>query len=129
MYLAMRLRSSKRLMRLPMVTRSLLLPARNINFRGKAITVEGASTAGESIIDGSANGRPVVSFKSGETRNPVLSNLTIQNGSPSLVPDAGGIYMNGSSPTIQNNIIQNNFDCGIGISENSVLRSRSAGPS
>jgi len=86
----------------------------NIDFRGKAITVKGASTAGATIINGSAHG-PVVAFSSGETRNSVLSNLTIQNGSPYLVPDAGGIYINGSSPTIQNNLIQNNFDCGIGI--------------
>jgi len=86
----------------------------NIDFTGKAITVKGAGAAGATIIDGGAQAS-VVTFDSGETRNSVLSNLTLQNGAPTTLPEAGGVYINGSSPTIQNNIIQNNLECGIGI--------------
>src|SRR5580704_3524170 len=50
----------------------------NIDFTGKAITVKGAGAAGATIIDGGAQAS-VVTFDSGETRNSVLSNLTLQN--------------------------------------------------
>jgi parallel beta-helix repeat protein len=85
----------------------------NINFLGKAITVEGASAAATILQGGSAPGA-VVKFTSGEGRNSVLSSFTIQGGVPATVPDAGGILIYRASPTIQNNIIQNNVGCGIG---------------
>lgn len=81
-----------------------------INFNGKAITVQG-SAAGV-ILQGSQNG-PVVTFASGETRSAVLQNVTVTNGSALAVPSAGGIFISGASPTIQNSTITNNQQCGI----------------
>jgi hypothetical protein len=83
-----------------------------INFSGKSITVQG-SAAGV-ILQGSLNG-PVVTFASGETRSAILQNVTITNGAPTALPGGGGIFINGASPTIQNSIIQNNQQCGIGV--------------
>jgi hypothetical protein len=83
-----------------------------INFSGKSITVQG-SAAGV-ILQGSLNG-PVVTFTSGETRSSILQNVTVTNGAPTTVPGGGGIFINGASPTIQNSIIQNNQQCGIGV--------------
>ena len=92
----------------------------NIDFQGKAITVEGASAATTILQGGSAPGA-VVKFVSGEGRGSVLSNFTIQGGVPATVPDAGGIFIYRASPTIQNNIIQKNIGCGIGGFDSSPL--------
>jgi parallel beta-helix repeat protein len=92
----------------------------NIDFLGKAIAVEGASAATTILQGGSAPGA-VVRFTSGEGRGSVLSNFTIQGGVPAAVPDAGGIFIYRASPTIQNNIIQNNTGCGIGGFDSSPL--------
>ena len=92
----------------------------NIDFQGKAITVEGTSAATTILQGGSAAGA-VVKFTSGEGRSSVLSNFTIQGGVPAAVPDAGGIFIYRASPTIQNNIIQNNTGCGIGGFDSSPL--------
>ncbi|HWG21612.1 MAG TPA: choice-of-anchor Q domain-containing protein [Terracidiphilus sp.] len=92
----------------------------NIDFLGKAITVEGASAATTILQGGSAPGA-VVKFTSGEGRGSVLSNFTIQGGVPAAVPDAGGILIYRASPTIENNIIQNNTGCGIGGFDSSPL--------
>jgi parallel beta-helix repeat protein len=62
-----------------------------------------------------------VKFISGEGRGSVLSNFTIQGGVPAAVPDAGGILIYRASPTIQNNIIQNNTGCGTGGYDSSPL--------
>jgi parallel beta-helix repeat protein len=86
----------------------------NINFQGKAITVEGASGGSPTVIDGTLGG-PVVTFSSGETRASILSNLTLQHGATTMTPSGGGIYINGASPTIQNDILENNTGCGIGV--------------
>lgn len=92
----------------------------NIDFLGKAITVEGASATTTILQGGSAPGA-VVKFTSGEGRSSVLSNLTIEGGVPATVPDAGGVLIYRASPTIQNNIIQNNIGCGIGGYDSSPL--------
>jgi hypothetical protein len=92
----------------------------NIDFLGKAITVEGASVTTTILQGGSAPGA-VVRFTSGEGRSSVLSNFTIQGGVPAVVPDAGGILVYRASPTIENNIIQNNTGCGIGGFDSSPL--------
>lgn len=92
----------------------------NIDFLGKAITVEGASATTTILQGGSAPGA-VVKFTSGEGRSSVLSNVTIQGGVPAAVPDAGGILIYRASPTIQNNIIQKNTGCGIGGFDSSPL--------
>lgn len=84
----------------------------NIDFKGKAITVTSSKGAKVTIIDG-GNVATVVVFASGETRTSVLSGFTIQNGitNVSSLVDGGGIFIANSSPTITNNIIQNNEAC------------------
>jgi hypothetical protein len=101
----------------------------NINFGGKAITVRSESGPEVTIIDG-GNADSVVSFTSGEGRNSVLNGFTLQNGKkggPDLIPGGGGIRIEGSSPTITNNVIRNNQACsggGIQISSGSPLIQR-----
>jgi len=87
----------------------------NINFNGKAITVTSSGGASVTIIDGRTNG-PVVTFDTGETSAAVLNGFTVQNGSATIFPnyDGGGLLINSASPTITNNIIQNNNACGSG---------------
>ncbi|MDI6736614.1 MAG: hypothetical protein QME42_10580 [bacterium] len=60
----------------------------NINFNGKAITVQSINGTTSTIIDGNASGSVVV-FGSGEGINSVLTGFTITNGSDTLV---GGIF-------------------------------------
>jgi hypothetical protein len=77
----------------------------NINFNGKAITVQSQNGPETTIIDGSQNGS-VITFNSGEDENSVLEGFTIQNG---LADYGGGISCtNYSSPTVTNCIISNN---------------------
>jgi parallel beta helix pectate lyase-like protein len=87
----------------------------NINFLGKAITVKSASGSKVTIIDGGHNG-PVVTFNSGEGSKSVLGGFTLQNGASTFNSqyDGGGIYVSGASPTITNNLIQNNTACNAG---------------
>jgi len=79
----------------------------NIALMGKSITVTSTGGAAVTIIDGQQMGT-VVTFNQGEGRGTVLSGFTIQNG---LASDGGGIYLGATSPTITNNIIQNNMAC------------------
>lgn len=83
-----------------------------INFEGKSITVQGSGPG--VILKGSQNG-PVVTFNSGESRNAILQNVTITNGSALGGVSAGGIFIDGASPTIQNSTISGNLQCGIGV--------------
>jgi Right handed beta helix region len=83
-----------------------------IDFHGKSITVQG-SAAGVVLDDGQTG--PVVTFNSGETRSAILQNVTIRNGSAYFYPSAGGIFISGASPTIQNSTIQGNQKCGIAV--------------
>jgi hypothetical protein len=69
----------------------------NIDFKGKAITVTGAGGAAATILDGQTHAA-VVTFSSSEGRSSVLSNFTMQNGAPTVVPEAGGIFVNSASP-------------------------------
>ncbi len=89
----------------------------NIDFKGKAITVTSSAGAASSIIDGSKGTLAVVIFHSGELRNSVLSNLTVQYGVPEsrTTKDLyeGGIDIRDASPTILNNLILNNPCVGI----------------
>lgn len=87
----------------------------NINFSGKAITVKSTSGANLTIIDGGKLG-PVVTFNTGEGSKSILTGFTLQNGASTFSSqyDGGGIYVSGSSPTIANNIIQNNTACNAG---------------
>jgi hypothetical protein len=80
----------------------------NINFHGKAITVESEQGAQATIIDGNLAG-PVATFTSGEGRASILRGFTLQRGDASgQVLEGGGVRIDGSSPIIQANIITNN---------------------
>jgi hypothetical protein len=86
----------------------------NINFHGKAITVESEQGAQATIIDGNLAG-PVVTFTSGEGRASILRGFTLQRGDASgQVLEGGGVRIDGSSPIIQANIITNNRACDSG---------------
>ena len=92
----------------------------NIKFHGKAITVKSSSGAKVTIIDGSGVA-PVVTFSSNETASSVMNGFTLQNGTSTFSSqyEGGGIFVSFASPTIKNNIIQNNTACadggGIGV--------------
>jgi hypothetical protein len=83
------------------------------DFKGKAITVGGSGP--EVIFDGAHRKGPVVLFSTGEARNSILENVTVQNGVAVNTFDGGGVYIYGASPTIRNSTIQNNMGCGIGV--------------
>jgi len=84
----------------------------NINFRGKAITVESAQGPEVTIIDGNLAG-PVVTFTSGEGLASVLRGFTVQRGDAGSDHgfDGGGVRIFGSSPTIEGNTITGNRAC------------------
>lgn len=83
----------------------------HINFEGKAITVMSVSGPATTIIDGGHNGT-VVTFNSGEGTGSILAGFTIQNGAAtSSSYDGGGVAIDGASPTVRGNIIQNNAAC------------------
>jgi parallel beta-helix repeat protein len=77
----------------------------NIDFKGKAITVESEQGANGTIIDGNQAGI-VVTCGSGEGPDSVLEGFTITNGY--IWISTGGIYCYKASPTIQENIITEN---------------------
>lgn len=76
-----------------------------IDFSGKGITVKSSHGANRTFIDGNQEG-VVVKFVSGETAWSVIDGFTITNGRS--VAKGGGIYCDGSSPAIVNNIIYKN---------------------
>lgn len=84
-----------------------------IDFHGKIITVTSEQGAAATVID--AGGLPtVVTFKSGETRNAILSGFTITGGR--TIYSGAGISVSFSSPTIRENIIAGNSGCsGVGV--------------
>lgn len=123
----------------------------NIDFKGKAITVRSSKTH-KAIIDGNQTGS-VVSFHNKEGLDSVLEGFVLKNGtgsdtksnmsdgiaalggggvfclksSPTVINNmiqengnnlyGGGVYCSGGSPIIKNNIISNNTSCfGGGIS-------------
>lgn len=112
----------------------------NLDFLGKAITVESESGPAVTVIDGGANGT-VVSFRSGEGRDSVLQGFTLRNGFGGLTfpyyDAGGGVWVYGTSPTVLDNIIEDNLACvGAGISVefgspliqgNVIQRNRQAG--
>ena len=76
----------------------------NIDFLGKAITIQSEAGAGVTIIDGNQNG-PVVKLKNVETGTATLNGLTIRNG---YDYQGAGIYCSYSSLTITNCMISGN---------------------
>jgi parallel beta-helix repeat protein len=103
----------------------MVAPARykeNINFNGKAITVKSKMGPHVTIIDGgskmSRDIGSVVTFANGEGPTSIISGFTIRDGVGTLFGSihlyGGGIICDGSSPTITNNIISDNFTDGGG---------------
>ncbi|HKV11353.1 MAG TPA: right-handed parallel beta-helix repeat-containing protein [Thermoanaerobaculia bacterium] len=84
----------------------------NINFAGKAITVKSAAGPAVTILDGQQLGS-VVTFATGEGRSSVLRGFTLRNGRVSST-SGGGIRIQGTSPTIINNIVTGNQGCSSG---------------
>ncbi len=89
----------------------------NIDFKGKAITVtSGAKTSAEAsatIIE-APNAGAAVSFQTGETPASVLNGFTITHVYTGDAPPEGdGIAIGDASPTITNNVVLNNYGCGI----------------
>lgn len=77
---------------------------KNINFNGKAITVQSATGSKTCIIDCEGSGRGFI-FNSSEKDDSILSGFTIKNGD--FYGYGGGIYIE-SSPTITNCVIVDN---------------------
>ena len=84
---------------------------KDLDFKGKAITVQSENGANNCIIDCENSGRGFY-FHSGEGSNSVVSGFTVTNGGPSYEGSGngagGGIYCSSSSPTIANCIINGN---------------------
>jgi parallel beta-helix repeat protein len=76
----------------------------NIDFLGRAITVMSEQGSDVTIINGDQAGS-VVSFTSGEGLGSVLDGFTLTSGYDSF---GGGIYCEGTSPIIRNNVIVDN---------------------
>jgi len=75
---------------------------KNLDFGGKAITVQSENGAALTIIDCENDGRGF-SFTTQEDRSSVVRGFTIQNGSAA---NGAGIFISGASPSIEYNIIR-----------------------
>lgn len=93
-----------------------------VNFAGKSITVaslflttQDTSYISQTVIDGNHENNRLVRFINNETRDAKLIGFTItraiqpEGGAMMYNPQGLGIYINCSSPTIDNNRIINNF--------------------
>lgn len=78
---------------------------RNLDFRGKAITVQSENGPENCIIDCDSRGSGFL-FTNNETAASLVDGFTITNGAADA---GGGIYCDWSSPTIQNCIITNSW--------------------
>lgn len=84
---------------------------KNISFSGKAITLQSINGAASTTVDCQGSGRGFI-FNNSEGTGSVLDGFTITNADSGMLISGGGIYMSGSSPTIQNCIIDGN-DAGL----------------
>ena len=87
----------------------------NINFRGKAITLQSAAGRGSCTIaigGGHANNRRGFIFHTDETATSVVDGFTITGGFMIDQPGAGILCTGGASPTIRNCAIVNNLALG-----------------
>ena len=88
---------------------------KNLDFKGKAITVKSENGPENCIIDCEHNGRGFY-FHSGENSDSILSGFTITNGSINTVLEfndtsavcGGGVLCISSSPTINNCVLKKN---------------------
>ena len=77
----------------------------NIDPAGKQITIRSQNGPEKCVIDCQSNGRAFV-FQNSEGLNTVLDGFTITGGYSGT--NAGAVYCNGSSPTIQNCVMTDN---------------------
>ena len=102
---------------------------KDIDFKGKAITVRSENGPENSIIDCEGEGQGFY-FQSGETESSVLEGITITNGNSVY---GGGLRFNSASPAIKNCIIAHNLSHGIECNSssptisNSVISNNSGG--
>ena len=94
--------------------------AENINFLGKAITVQSTDpgdpdVVAATIIDAAGAGR-CVTFAGGEEETSVLAGFSLTNGFASHIPDhqGGAVYCKEASPVIVGNVITGNRAKGSG---------------
>lgn len=87
---------------------------KNIDFKGKAITIKSQKGARKTVIDCENSGRGFIFFR-GETPSSVLDGFTITNAN--FNEDGGAIYCENSSATIQNCILTGNSSLGGGAME------------
>lgn len=80
----------------------------NLDFGGKDLVVRSTDGPAVTTIDG-AGADTVVTFVGTETRAAVIEGFTITNGANTS--RAGGVYVNGASPTIRGNVITGNEGC------------------
>ena len=94
-----------------------------IDFKGKDITLRSENGSDNCILDGE-NTRRIINFESGEDENTLLYGFTIKNGGGGH-NKGGGIFIDASSPTIRNCIIENNsagkFGGGIYLDNSSAI--------
>ncbi|MDY6987365.1 MAG: right-handed parallel beta-helix repeat-containing protein [Thermodesulfobacteriota bacterium] len=83
---------------------------KNLDFQGKAITVQSENGPWDCVIDCEGEGRGF-HFQSGEGQNSVVAGIAIVNGYVHLYPAEGGgiLCRYGSSPTITSCIIAGNW--------------------
>lgn len=84
-----------------------------IDFKGKAITVRGSGGAASTIISGDTLSGSVVTFKTNESPAACLMDICVTKGSGTLTGAiesvaGGGIFIEGSSPTILDCIVADN---------------------
>jgi len=78
-----------------------------INFNGKAIRLYSSGGPGATTIDATGWDASVVTCNSGEGADTMLEGFTIKGGV--TVDNGGGMYNNGSSPTVKNCIFTSNI--------------------
>jgi hypothetical protein len=85
-----------------------------IDFLGKPIVVESTGGAAATIIQPNGGVGAIVTMSLSGAQTPVLRGFTIRGGVSDLW--AGGIYISGGSPLIENNVVTGNAGClGAGI--------------
>ncbi len=75
-----------------------------IDFKGKAVVLEGSGSLGSTVLDGD-DGGTVVTFQTSEGRGSVLRNFVVEDGTAAY---GGGIAVLSSAPTLDANLVRNN---------------------
>ncbi|MDX6210648.1 MAG: serine protease, partial [Frankiales bacterium] len=110
----------------------------NVDFNGKAVTLESAEGPATTIIDGGYRDSAVI-FRHHESLLSVLRGFTVQHGYSSgisIAVEGGGIAVLDASPTIDGNVVKDNaamnsgggiYMLGSGLIENNVVENNRQG--